>query len=148
MKVVFLKNVKGIGKKDEIKEVADGYAQNFLIPGGAVVRATEEILSRITENRKQESSQAQEREGQLKKLLGDLEKTVMVHITDHPHDGKGHLYNAVTAQEISHAINAEHKIFIAKDLILGYEKPLKEKGTFELTIGTKQYSVRYQVKIT
>jgi large subunit ribosomal protein L9 len=41
MKVIFLKDVKGHGRKNEIKDVNDGYAQNFLLPQGVVVRATE-----------------------------------------------------------------------------------------------------------
>lgn len=58
MKVIFLKDVKGQGKKDEIKEVKDGYGMNFLIKNGYAVMATECGVKRLhteqEENRLQE----------------------------------------------------------------------------------------------
>lgn len=47
MKVVFLKDVKGKGKKGEIKNVADGYAQNFLIKNGYAAEANAQALSQL-----------------------------------------------------------------------------------------------------
>ena len=47
MKVIFLTDVKGQGKKDEIKEVSDGYARNFLIPRKMVAEATTDSLNAI-----------------------------------------------------------------------------------------------------
>lgn len=47
MKVIFLKDVKGQGKKDEIKEVSDGYAKNFLIKGGYAVPANTSTLKKL-----------------------------------------------------------------------------------------------------
>ena len=56
MKVIFLKDVKGQGKKDEIKDVKPGYAQNFLIKNGYAVALTETSKKKLdidTEKRKQ-----------------------------------------------------------------------------------------------
>ena len=47
MEVILLKDVKGLGKKGETKTVADGYAQNFLIPRKLVVKKTEESLATL-----------------------------------------------------------------------------------------------------
>ncbi len=54
MKVVFLKDVKGKGKKGEIKNVADGYAQNFLIKNGYAVEASKQALSQLEGQKKLE----------------------------------------------------------------------------------------------
>ena len=58
MKVIFLKDVKGQGKKGEIKEVKDGYGKNFLIKGGYAVLATDTSLKRL--NRENEENRLQE----------------------------------------------------------------------------------------
>ncbi|WP_027063523.1 50S ribosomal protein L9 [Mesoplasma seiffertii] len=64
MKVIFLKDVKGQGKKDEVKEVSDGYARNYLLPNGLVKLATENSIKTLktklqTANEEQELAKAQ-----------------------------------------------------------------------------------------
>ena len=54
MKVIFLKDLKGQGKKDEIKEVKDGYAENFLIKKGYAVKLTEQSLSKFKRDKAKE----------------------------------------------------------------------------------------------
>jgi len=146
MKVVFIKNVKNIGKKDEVKEVSDGYAQNFLIPSGAAIRATNEIIAKIEVSKQVASQTEAEKESALKKLLADLDKTKSVTLSGHAH-AKGHLYQAITAQEISHAIKEQHNIFIGKEFILDYEKPIKEVGETKIKVGTKKHAISYSVKV-
>jgi large subunit ribosomal protein L9 len=147
MKVIFIKNVKGIGKINDVKEVSDGYAQNFLIPSGSVIRATDEAIAKIKEGQKVSSEQEMRKEEELKQLLTTIKNTGSATLTGHAHDSKGHLYQAVTAQEICHAIKASHDIFITKDMILDYTKPIKTVGEHIVTIGTKKQSITYQVII-
>ena len=72
MKVIFLKDVKGQGKKNEIKEVKDGFAQNFLIKKGLAVKATENAINKVsrkvTEDALEESLLIKELEDIKKKL--------------------------------------------------------------------------------
>jgi len=147
MKVIFIKNVKGIGKINDVKEVSDGYAQNFLIPSGSVIRATDDAIVKIKEGQKLSSEQEMKKDGELKQLLADIAKTKSVTLTGHAHDGKGHLYQAVTAQEICHALKESHNIFITKDFILDYTKPFKAVGEHPVTIGTKKQAISYTVII-
>lgn len=146
MKVIFIKNVKGVAKKDDIKEVSDGYAQNFLIPNGHAIRATDEAIARVQEGKQLSAESQMKKDNELRDLLARVRETKSVVISDHPH-AKGRLYNAVTAQEISHAIQAQHNIFVSKDLLLDYE-PKREVGEHEVVIGDKKQSVKYFIKIT
>ena len=72
MKVIFLKDVKGQGKKDEIKEVKDGYAKNFLIKNKYAVAYTETSNKRLTEEietRKKKNEEDKKNENEIKKKL-------------------------------------------------------------------------------
>ena len=145
MKVVFRKNVKGIGKIDEIKEVADGYALNFLIPSGSAIRATDEVIASIATKKADQQKYEVIKDAQLKDLLAHLTQAGGVTIHGHAHS-KNSLYQAITVQEVVHAINEHHHIFVSKDLIIDY-KPIKETGDHTLTIGTKKQSISYTIKI-
>ncbi len=146
MKVVFLKNVKNVGKINDIKEVSDGYALNFLIPSGSVAKATDDAIAKIQANQQQTAAQLSQKEGEMKALLAKLDKTGSVTITGHAH-AKGHLYQAITAQEIALAIKESHDLFIPKDLIMHYDKPIKEAGDHLVTVGDKKHSIQYKVVV-
>ena len=77
MKVVFLKDVKGQGKKGEVKNVADGYAQNFLIKKGLAVEATKEALSRLEGQKKHEAKLAAQELQAAKELKEKLENITL-----------------------------------------------------------------------
>ena len=75
MEVIFLKDVRGQGKKGDIKEVKDGYAQNFLIAKGFAEKLTEQSLGKYKREKKQEADLDQEMRKQadvLKNKLKDV----------------------------------------------------------------------------
>lgn len=146
MKVIFLKNLKGVGKMHDVKEVSDGYAQNFLIPKGVAVRATDEAVAKIQQGQQLVAESEQKKENELLSLLKKLSETGSVTLTGHAH-AKGHLYQGITAQEIVHAIKQQHDVFVPKDLVLDYDKHIKETGDHTVTLGTKKHSIVYHIKI-
>ena len=74
MKVIFLKDVKGKGKKGEIKNVADGYAHNFLIKQGLAVEANQGAVSSLNAQQKKEEKMAEQEFEEAKALKETLEK--------------------------------------------------------------------------
>lgn len=145
MKVVFIKTLKGTAKLHDVKEVADGYAQNFLIPNGYVVRATDEKIKEVANGKQLIAETDQRKFNELKDLLHRISQTSSIVFKDHPH-AKGRLYNAVTVQEICHAFQTQHNIFITKNTILDYE-PIHETGEHEIVLGDKKQSIIYRISV-
>ena len=129
MKVIFNVDVKGQGKKGELKEVSDGYARNYLLPRKLVSEATADNINTL--KLKEKAKQAQiakekaEAEANAKKLAG-------VQVTIRAKAGKnGKLFGAVTSQEICDALKAQFDIDIEKNKIVQPE-PIKNFGSFSV----------------
>lgn len=129
MKVIFNVDVKGQGKKGEIKEVSDGYARNYLLPRNLATAATADNLNAIKLKEKARSAQlAKEKalaEENAKKLEG-----IVVQIAAKAGQG-GRLFGAVTSQEISDKLREQHGIEIEKNKIVQTEA-IKHFGHFEV----------------
>ena len=69
MKVILLDNIKGVGKKDEVINAADGYARNFLFPKKLAVEANAENMSKLNNKKEQQATRRTWKSKQLKNLL-------------------------------------------------------------------------------
>ncbi len=78
MKVIFIKDVKGQGKKDEIKEVADGYAMNFLVKKGFAVPATQTNINKLSRTLSEAALEESLRIKDMKDFKKELEKQTIV----------------------------------------------------------------------
>jgi large subunit ribosomal protein L9 len=112
MKVIFLKDVKGKGKKGEVKNVADGYAQNFLIKQGLAVEANQAAVSSLNAQKKKEEKMAEQELIEAKKLKEELEK-VTVELTAKSGEG-GRLFGSITTKQISDELLKRFNIKIDK----------------------------------
>ena len=74
MQVIFIKDLKGQGKKDEIKTVKDGYAENFLIKKGYAVAVNQENLAQLKRNQANAKKQDEEKKQEAEQLKEKLEK--------------------------------------------------------------------------
>ncbi|WP_048718142.1 50S ribosomal protein L9 [Bacillus sp. 522_BSPC] len=112
MKVIFLKDVKGKGKKGELKNVADGYAHNFLLKQGLAVEANASAVSTLNAQKKKEEKQAMEELEKAKELKEKLEK---VTVELHAKSGEGgRLFGSITSKQIADELNKKHQIKIDK----------------------------------
>jgi len=132
MKVIFLKDVKGKGKKGEVKEVADGYANNYLFKRGLAVEATEANLKKLKAQKKKEEELARQQLEEAKRLKEKLEKLTL-EFTAKAGQG-GRLFGSITAKQIAEQLQKVHDIKIDRRKIempdairsLGYTKvPVK-----------------------
>jgi large subunit ribosomal protein L9 len=112
MKVIFLKDVKGKGKKGEIKNVADGYAQNFLIKQGLAVEASNANMSKLEGQKNKEKQLAAEELENANELKEKLEK-ITVEIQAKAGEG-GRLFGSITTKQVAEELQAKHGIKIDK----------------------------------
>lgn len=112
MKVIFLQDVKGRGKKGEIKNVADGYAQNFLIKQGLAVEATNASMKALEGQKNKEKKEAAEELAKSKELKEVLEK-LTVELKAKSGEG-GRLFGSITSKQIAEALQKAHNIKVDK----------------------------------
>ena len=105
MKVIFLQDVKGKGKKGDVKNVADGYAQNFLIKNGLAKEATNASLSTLAGQKKAEEKHNAELLAQAKELKEFLEKEETVVTIKAKAGEDGRLFGAIPATQIAEEFN-------------------------------------------
>ena len=77
MRVIFIKDVKGQGKKGEVKEVKDGYGKNFLIKNGYAVIASKTGLERLESENKQKQEEEAKRIQECEKIKENLSKMTL-----------------------------------------------------------------------
>ncbi|MDQ1338483.1 MAG: large subunit ribosomal protein, partial [Campylobacterota bacterium] len=102
MKVLLIKDVKTLGKAGEVKEVKDGYGQNFLIAKGFAKHATTEILAKHKEDERLAAEELAKEIASLKELAVKLDKAEIV-ITKKLGQN-GHLFGSITKDEVAHAL--------------------------------------------
>ena len=129
MKVIFNADVRGQGKKGEMKEVSDGYARNFLLPKGLAVAATQDNLNTMKQREAAKKKQMEKEIALAKENAKKLE-SVVVKITAKA-GGNGRLFGSVTSKEISDALAKQHNIVIEKNKIVQAE-PIKSFGSYEV----------------
>jgi large subunit ribosomal protein L9 len=112
MKVIFLKDVKGKGKKGEVKNVADGYAHNFLIKQGLATEANNANISSLDAQKKKEEKAAAQELEEAKKLKEVLDK-ITVELKAKAGEG-GRLFGSITTKQVAEELQKKHGIKIDK----------------------------------
>ncbi|CAK1252175.1 50S ribosomal protein L9 [Fructobacillus evanidus] len=118
MKVVFLEDVKGRGKKGEVKDVPDGYANNFLIKNKKAEPATGKNLGAVKGRQKAEEKLAAEELAEAKQLKEKLENEKTVIEIKGKAGTDGRLFGAVSTKQIVAALSDQYKVKIDKRKLL------------------------------
>lgn len=127
MKVIFLQDVKGKGKKGEIKEVSDGYAQNFLIKKNLAQAATNSAVSTLEAQKKAKARDDADALADAQLLKLQLEdKNVVVELKEKV-GADSRLFGAINSKKVADAINAQYGLKLDKHKIM-LDNPLKALG--------------------
>lgn len=129
MKVILQKDIKGQGKKGELKEVSDGYGRNYLLPRGLALEATADNLNAMRLKNKARQAQIEREKEQARQYAEQL-GGVVVHLKAKAGTG-GRLFGSVTSKEISEALAAQHNIIVEKNQIVQTD-PIKQFGSFQV----------------
>lgn len=126
MKVVLLADVKGSGKKDQIVDVSDGYARNFLFPKKLAIPADNQAITIIKNKEASQAHKIEVERAEARDIAAKLE-TVVVKIES----GAGaddRLYGAVTSKDVVEALKAQHGIALDKRKVT--MDPIKTLGKY------------------
>ena len=126
MKVILLKDVKGTGKKGEVKEVSDGYAKNFLLPKKMAVVADNTNVKELNKKNKAKENKAQkeyEAAVELGKRMEDMAVTIYSKSGD-----AGRLFGSITSKDIAEQLKKQHGIEVDKRKIL-LDEPIRVLGS-------------------
>jgi large subunit ribosomal protein L9 len=143
LKVILKESIKNLGEKDDLVEVKDGYARNYLIPRGLAEEASEGNISRAKARRDAEE-QRQEREKEEARKLSEKLNGKVLEIKAKT-GSKGKLFGSITSMDIVEALKREYgTVFDRKKIVL--EEPIKSVG--ETTVEIKLYpGVSTQIKV-
>jgi len=131
MKVVLKARVEGLGDPGEVKEVADGYARNYLLPRGLAIPASKAALAAI-EARKAAAARRQAAELRQHQALAQRLNSLSVVVRQRVGES-GRLYGSVTSADIAEALSQElGQQFDKRKIEL--EEPIRQLGTFTVPV--------------
>lgn len=131
MKIILLEDVKKLGKRGDIVEVADGYARNFLFPRGMAEEATKGGIKQIQHEKKVLKKQ-QQKEMEEAKVLAEKISELKVEIKAKS-GSQGKLFGSITSKDIADALEKQHKIKIDRRKI-ELKEPIKALGNYEIVL--------------
>lgn len=126
MKVILLKDVKGLGKKGTVINASDGHARNFLIPRGLAKEATTGNMKVLE---KQKSAQDRKKQEELTEAKALADKLSKLTVTLKGKSGEGgKLFGSITSKDIAAALLKQHKVKVDKRKIQ-LDSPIKTLGS-------------------
>ncbi len=144
MKVILLRDVPTVGRKYETREVADGYARNFLIARGLARQATEKIEKEFARLRTQTNANKEVQQKLLKKELSAL-KGQTITLTREANK-EGHLFAGVRADDICVALSQTLGVSLKPEHI-GLEKPIKAIGLYTIIVKVGEEQTTFTLTI-
>ena len=131
MKILLLQDVKAVGKKGEVKNVADGHALNNLVPRKVAVVATSDVIKRYELEQKQRQEEEQLQSKLTQQTFADLaDKTVNMKVNA---SDKGHLFASIHVAEILVATKEQLGLALSQQWV-ELKQPIKEVGVYKIKL--------------
>ena len=131
MRVILKREVRGLGRPGDVKDVADGYAQNFLLPRGLAIEATAGELKHLAQERQADRAKKDRAHGDAEELATRLASLRLVFRLKAGEQGK--TFGSVTNKDVAESLKRDHGIEIDRTKIVLAE-PLKTLGSHEIEI--------------
>src|SRR3989344_1714991 len=131
MKVILVKDIKGIGRGGQLKEVAEGYARNFLIPNGLAIVGTEDKIKLNQAEIKRAEEKLQSESKAAAEMLKKITKSV--YEFELPGDKNGHLYAGLKESEILAKITEGGATLKNRVTLVDYS-PIKTAGEHQIKV--------------
>ena len=144
MKIILLKDVKGLGRKYDIKEAKDGHALNLLIPQGLAVHATNKNMKEVDVKKRTDLEHLKIQEDLLIMNLKEL-NGVKIEMTEKANE-KGHLFAGIHKEQIIPEIKKQTRIDMLQEFLI-LEKPIKEVGEHEITVKVADKTVKFKLVV-
>lgn len=131
MKVILKQDIKGVGKKDQIINVSDGYVRNFLFPKNMAVEANNENMSKLRAKQDSNAFKKQQEKEEAQKIADKISKIILK--VPVKACGNGKIFGGVSTKEISDLLEKNYKIKVDKKKI-ELKETIKELGTRNVNI--------------
>lgn len=130
MKVILLKDIDNLGKEGDIKEVADGYARNFLLPKKLVKVATKKTLLELERKKELAAKKAEEELKAIQEIVSQVDRReieIPMKLKE-----EGEIYGSITPYKISQAL--KKKGFNIKKTQISLKEPIKKLGEYSVIV--------------
>jgi len=144
MKVILLKDVPKVGRKYEIKNVADGYGRNFLIGRGLATLATPESEKRMVEKKNLAEAERVVNEDLLEKNLEGVSAARVLFVRKA--NEEGHLFAGIKKEEIVAELKKQAHIELAEEYIV-LDHPIKELGEHKIAVSVRGKSAEFTLEV-
>jgi large subunit ribosomal protein L9 len=144
MKVILLKDVRGVGQHGEVKNVADGYAFNYLFPQKLAEQATETKIEQLTKQKAAHQAEVEKHDEELgQRVLALRGKRVVLssRATE-----KGGLFKSIGPSDVARAIKAEHGVDIPESAI-SIPDHIKTVGEHVALLSSRSQKVELAVSV-
>lgn len=153
MKVIFIQDVAKVGRRGEIKNLADGYVVNVLLPKKQVIIATPAEIKKIEEENKNKEFKKEIDKNLFVKAVNSLQEILdkdssgKLEITGHKADEKGNLFSSIKEGDIVDAIFKKVKISFNPNQVLLNKQTIKQKGEFEIELTDKVFKKKIKILV-
>lgn len=145
MKVILLADVKNVGKKYELVDVAPGYARNFLFAKGFAEAVTKSNAKRVADLQAKRQAELKKQTEMLESAIKGMKDVIVPFVRKATEEG--HLYAGVTREEIAEALSAALNVVVSPEHI-ALERPIKTLGSHEVEVAFGEKTGKFTVGVT
>ncbi len=144
MKVILLRDVPKVGKKYDVKDIADGYVRNFLLPRRLAEIATPQRISELAVMQQKNQDMQERNDALLRdaiKALDDVTVTVIAKA-----DERGHLFKKLRAADVIRVLNEKSALPLEENMLV-LDGPITTVGTHRLTVSAAKTNATFTLAI-